>query len=414
MMKKKPKYITAFCLAIGIALPLSISLAMATGAHLPAKAPVPNRDSSVKDTVFRDLHLSPEGVYAVDSDGTEWEYDFSHNIFIKHGKGNQQTETIFRRQQNGSVYLSDSLKANLYSTIKKVKGLQLGAIEIGPDEKVDGPLMAVGPIIIQGLVNGDVTSYKKITVTSTGEITGDANAPEIAKMRGGIIRGRRHETSLPQMAEIHLFEKISYGGLIVNAIILTILIFCGFLAVAIIPKPTFRIKYCIQTRFFRSFFVGFISWILLIPLFALLCLTIIGIPIAILVMPLGLILGVILGSVGLGQLVGERFNQFLGGRFNSQILQAIVGITILYLLWIIVSLLGLSKSGLYQGLSISFMVLAIIIWSVGGTAGLGAVILTRFGSRSYDKIKNLSFEAGALPPSPPPPTPPPLKGGVGA
>jgi hypothetical protein len=372
-----------------------------------------SHDSAAKeDTTLQELHLSSEGVYGVDSSGAEWEYDFSQSRFVK-GKGKTEgTRTVFRKSEADMIREADSAKREIYSAIKKIKGLQLGAIEIGPGEKVDGPLVAVGPITVEGLVDGDVISYKKITVTESGEITGDARAPEIVKMRGGIIGGRRYETELPKIPQINIFQETSYSALIVNLVILSVLLFCGFLATAIMPKPISRLHDCMQTRFLKSFLTGFLVWILFAPLFGLLCLTIIGIPIAIFALPIGLVLALILGSVALGQTFGEWISSHFGGPSSTQLPHVIFGLAILYSPWIIMSLLRISPSSVSRGFSIPFLVISIIIWSIGVTAGLGAVVLTRFGSRDCSRAKKISIRLEVVP-SPPPPSPPPLKSDEG-
>ena len=384
-------------------------------------------------SVFLELHLSPDGVYGVDSQGTEWEYDFSQGKFILQGDAgnNIVTEIVvpnpvppdidslmaeaekarikMERIEINQDSMANDMEETALRALKKIRGLQLGTVEIGPDDIIVGPLVAVGPITVKGTVKGDVISFRKITVTSTGEITGDARAPEIVKMRGAIIGGDQFETDLPKIPEIEIFETTSDTALIANLIILAVLLFCGLLAVAIVPASINRLEKCLQKYFLRSFFIGFAAWVLIGPLFALLCLTIIGIPVAFFVLPLALILGVILGSIGLGQLVGRALNQVLGKRLISQLLRVILGIIVLYIPWIIMSLFMRSTSGLSEAFSTLFLVLSIVIWSIGVTAGLGTVVMTRFGSRECEKAVKLTVEVSGFYP-PPPPTPPPLKG----
>jgi len=389
------------------------------------------------ESTFTQLHLSPDGVYAVDSSGREWEYDFSKDKFVQETGVTSGTQTVFGREARASAEEIDSIRPMAkdqlqeeldkaqaeaealkgqaealreeYSNIKRIKGLQLGRVEIGPDERVEGTVVSVGPIIIKGLVEGDVISYKRITVTSTGQITGDARAPEIVKMRGGIISGRRYETDLPQIPDIKLFEETSYTGLAVNVIIFAILLFSGFLTVAVLPRPLNRMHLCLNIQFLKSFLIGFVAWILIGPAFALLCLTIIGIPVAIFILPLALILAVLLGSLAMAQLVGEKIDGLLGSRYKSQLLHMVAGLIILYFLWIMMSVFNMTPSPASRTLGTLFMVVAIIIWSVGVTAGIGAVIITRYGSRECEKRLAPPMMATFVPPTPPPPTPPPLK-----
>lgn len=382
------------------------------------------------ESTFVELHLSPDGVYGVDSSRKEWEYDFSRERFVRESTVSVGTQTIFGRDAQKSIDEagatvkaeeeglkeeaakiqgeSEALKED-YQTLKRIKGLQLGKVEIGSDERVSGTVVAVGPVTVKGLVDGDVISYKRITVTSTGQITGDARAPEIVKMRGGIIKGRRYETDLPQIPDIKLFEETSYTGLVVNLIIFAILLFSGFLSAAIAPRPINRLHLCLDIHFLKSFLIGFIAWILLGPAFALMCLTIIGIPVAIFILPLAVALAIVMGSLALAQLVGERIDNFLGGRYKSQLLHLVAGLIILYFSWILMSVFNISPASMSSTLGTLFMVLAIIIWSIGVTAGIGAVIITRYGSRDCEKGIGMTITVQSTPPAPPPPSPPPLK-----
>jgi hypothetical protein len=382
-------------------------------------------------STYVELHLSPDGVYGVDSAGKEWEYDFSREKFIRESTSQKGTQTVFGRNikkaqeaaieelrlKEDSINLemervraeAEEAFAQEYANLKKIKGIQLGKVEIGPDERVEGTVIAVGPVTVKGLVDGDVISYKRITVSSTGEITGDARAPEVVKMRGGIIKGRRYESNLPEIPDINIFEDASsYTALIANLVIFGILVFAGFMAVAIMPRSLDRIRDCLKARFSKSFAVGFIGWFLFAPVFALLCLTIIGIPVAVFILPLALILAVILGSLGLGQFVGEQIDNFLGNRYHSQLLHLIAGLVILYFAWIVMSIFKIGSSAFGEAISIIFLVLAILIWAIGATAGLGAVIITRYGSRDCEKFK-ISVTINHAQSPPPPPTPPPLR-----
>jgi hypothetical protein len=145
------------------------------------------------------------------------------------------------------------------------------------------------------------------------------------------------------------------------------------------------------------------------PLFALLCLTIIGIPLAIFVLPIALLLAILLGIIGLGYLIGEKVTHRFGMSPTSQLTQVMIGLTVFFLPWIIMSLLMMSHSSFNLGLATFFMVIAIIINSLGVLTGLGSVIFTRFGSRDCEKVRRMSVQVIITPTPPPPPSPPPLK-----
>jgi hypothetical protein len=384
--------------------------------NIDTKPPVLS-DLEDEDSVFTEIHVTPEGAYGVDSLDGEWEYDFSSDKFIKEDESDQTTRTTFRKRDKTPARPADQADPaliiqpdeGLYINPRKLAGLKIGAVEVKVDEKVKGSIVAVGPVTVKGMVQGDVTSYKKITVTSTGRIMGDARAPKIEKMRGGYIGGQRYETVIPVMPEFELIRDYSYTAFHVNLTILICLLLAGLLAVAIAPQPIERIKTCLQVSFAKSFFVGFLIWIAYGPFFGLLCLTIIGIPVAVLALPLITLLAVILAIVGISQWTGEKFSNVFGGSFSSRLGRTILGILILESLWILFSLFYASSSTAAQGLSTAFLVVSIVVWSIGLTAGMGAILLTRFGSRDCKKMIDDVDQKEYMAP-PPPPTPPPLSG----
>lgn len=367
-------------------------------------------DTSADTTEFSELHVTPEGTYAVDSEGTEWEYDYSREEFVREENDTSSTKTVFgRKKDREKIEPSEAPEPpELPDDIvlpKKLKGLKLGAVIIESDEKIKGPIVSVGPVTVRGTVIGDVISYKKITVTSTGKITGDVRAPEIVKMRGGVIAGSRIETGLPTIPEVDLFVETSYTGLIVSAIILSVLLVCGLLATGVAPRPVNRVSACLQKSFVRSFFIGLLAWFLYVPVLAILVLTIIGIPVALIALPIATLLAVVLAIVGLGDLVGQKASRYVGTSDSSQMTRVILGILILCSLWLGMSLFFTSPSGLSNAFATLMLVLAIVVWSIGLTAGVGGVILTRFGRRDY-RPRAAEVKVETAPP--PPPTPPPL------
>ncbi len=392
-------------------------------------------------TTFMELHLSPEGIYGVDSTGTEWEYDFSREKFVDENLDEDYSSTV-------TVFGRDNVRINIddldelaelkdlkdldteeiarivekaseiaeLAMVKRYKGLQLRAVTVEVDEVVHSSISSIGEVTVKGIVAGDVISYSRVTITSTGLIEGDVRAPEIVKMRGGTILGERHESDLPpppDFIDLDIFEKTSYTPLIVILIIFFAILFFGLIGFGVSSKPINRVKLCLEQQFAKSFFIGFAGWFALGPLMAILVLTIIGIPVAVLVLPLGLILGIILGILGASQLAGQISGRYLGMKNENLLKQLVPGLTILYLPWILMSLFMISSSGAAEAFSILFMVIAIIIWSVVVSAGIGAVVLTRFGSREYkkpsrDDIKvQVNIRPTPKPPTPPP-TPPPL------
>ena len=365
---------------------------------------------SAGDTVFTELHLSEDGVYGIDSSGNEWDYDFSRETFIITSDPDSGTKTVFRVKKGDQRDTGTSPRSTDDQTISTYDGLQMGSVEVEDNEIVNSSITAVGPITVRGEVTGDVTSYSKVTITSTGMVMGNARAPQIVKMRGGIIKGNRIETDMPSIPDFEFFKQTSYTQLIVSAIIFASLLLCGFLAVAVAPKPVNKIRDCLYFSPVKSFFAGLLGWILLGPITGLLCLTIIGIPVAMIILPLAILLAVILGTIGISQRVGEKLGKYFSFSGKSQMGNVFIGIIILSAFWILAGFFAAPISPFGSGMETFILVTAIVVWSIFITFGFGAVMMTRFGSRDCAKsMVDMYKQQEQASMAPPRPTPPPLK-----
>ncbi|MFH2034793.1 MAG: polymer-forming cytoskeletal protein [Candidatus Zixiibacteriota bacterium] len=400
----------------------------------PASADIIVENSN--DTTFYEFHITPDGIYGVDSQGNEWEYDLTRKQFETE-RGNS-TMTIFGRRieipeipeapeipdiewfDDAEYY--DSLSSEIEKEMsekkreillrsleaKRLTGLKLGKVIVEEDETVIGPVFSIGEVIVRGIVEGDVISYKRITVTSTGKIIGNATAPEIVKMRGGRITGKRLE-DFPtfNIPDVEIFIRDNSDlPMIVHLSILSGLLILGILVLLMASVPIKRLRTCLDTNFIKSFLLGFLFWIAVGPLMGLLSLTIIGIPVALLILPLAMLFGVIMGIIGMSYYSGTLLTKLFRMKTESRLVQFILGIIVLYIPWLIWAALFAEPDSTSQGFSVLFLVISIVIWSIGVSAGVGSIIITRFGTRDCKEGLSSKFSADA---TPPPPSPPPLR-----
>ncbi|NLX37012.1 MAG: hypothetical protein GXY68_10020 [Chloroflexi bacterium] len=170
------------------------------------------------------------------------------------------------------------------------------------------------------------------------------------------------------------------GGLILGAIV-------AAAGLAVVPDNITNVRRVMQSSAGLSIGVGLLTLVVaavLIPLLVMIC---IGIPVAA-VLGLGVIVCVLLGWVAAGYWLGEKLLAWLKVS-ASMVVQGAVGVL----------LLGLASSIPCIG---AFMALILACW------GLGAVVLTRFGTR-LDPIWRLATApttATASPTRPEPPTAP--------
>ncbi len=139
----------------------------------------------------------------------------------------------------------------------------------------------------------------------------------------------------------------------------------GALVVVFLPSQARLVSETAQKSVLPSLGVGCLTALVALPLFVLLVVLVITIPAA-LVLPVALTVAWLFGWIALGWLVGEKVLQALQARESLRVPMVAVALGVLLL-----AMLG---------------AVPVIGWLVGlgvGLVGLGAVILTRFGTHPY-------------------------------
>jgi hypothetical protein len=239
-----------------------------------------------------------------------------------------------------------------------------------------------GTVIIRGVVNGDVVSFGGDVVIAgrvNGNIKlygGNVTLQDGAAINGDIhlcggqwIQGRAYQLHGALVdCSMGIGQLLADdGGLGFHLWSLLIWVAFGVLLTSLLPEHVMLVRTTAKTKRSRSLVLGLLS-VLLAPI-VLLVLTalIISIPLAIIV-AIGLVAAWILGTVAIGWQLGDVIIRRVAPQHNTRLIQVVVGLTVLVL----------AGSLPYIGLFIS----------VGaGLVGLGAVFLSRFGTRLYSPPK---------------------------
>ena len=194
-----------------------------------------------------------------------------------------------------------------------------------------------------------------------------------------------HCSAAEKMAQSPPFRRhmsadglFSRSGRLFTHIIWALLVILLALIVAAVARRHVE-NVCLKAKreAFKMGLIGLLAEVLVLPVIALFCVTIIGIPIGLVAIPLVLALAMLLGYTGVGLAVGERF---ANGNGKSIYWSIMIGILLLEALKIISAVVRLPGGFLgYIGWVIAFIGWAVIYVAV--TVGLGAVIMTRFGTR---------------------------------
>lgn len=267
-----------------------------------------------------------------------------------------------------------------------------GARTIPAGTTVNGTVVARGPIVVAGLVNGSVVSLGgSVSVQRGGVVTGDALSVGGQVTADGLVRGElRSMSSLPALLAASApaliartpFQRTmdsarmvaaTFGVLLIIAI--GVLLFAG--------SNLDEVVGTLERRFARAFWVGLLGQVLLLPALAVLvialALTLIGlllIPFAIVAYCIAVAGLLTLGFLAVARLVGGSVNRDGDATPRSRALTALaIGVAVFFVLWMVAALLMWSPLA-----ATVIRAAALAMTWVAVTLGFGAALLSRAGT----------------------------------
>jgi hypothetical protein len=293
-------------------------------------------------------------------------------------------------------------------------------IVIEEGELVEGDVVAIGGSIeVRGKVTGDVVSVGgSLNVASTGMIDGDA-----VSVGGTVNEEEGSEVSGDVVSISGPFPNFIFGlpnghfpsfgfrffGLSMSFVKSLIVILLVWLIVVLF---TDRIKVTtrkISDSPLASFGMGLLVFILMPVAVVLLCITLIGIPVAIL-LPLAVgILG-LFGYAAVGLALGSKI---VGQEAptGTPVKGALIGVLILEAIPLFGKLIGL-PGGFMAAISLPIRIIGYTVIVCAVSLGLGAAILTRLGKPPLPVVPVAGAPPAAPPAGAPPAAPPPGTGPV--
>ncbi len=367
---------------------------------------------------FVKISHSSDGTYALDSTGQAWKFDIEKGAFVEtdrfHESSTKSSTTVEDYARDGmmlppEVRCTDIISGDVVDFFDEVV--------VAVDERVEGSVFSFRDVTVYGLVTGDVVSFRTVTVEDGAEVRGNVVAKDVRESRTGRIRGQHMELSFPELVNLSIPFAFDWTRLL--PIVFTgIVIFICLIVSAIVPKPLRRVQTRVETEPFKSFLMGIIGWFAILPVFILLLITIVGIPVAFLAYPLIIVAAIVLGFASVSVTIGERVGKALNWPELSIYTTCLIGVFAVQLLLVLSSLLSMIGLRPLGGVVVVFYIL---IASVAVTIGMGGVILTRFGvKRRQPKVVptppqpkpappplQTAPESSSETPQPPPPKPPP-------
>lgn len=267
------------------------------------------------------------------------------------------------------------------------------SIEVAEGDTVDGDIVSIGgSLTVEGYVTGDAVAVGgSIFVGAEGTIEGDAVAVggTIEQDEGASIGGDTAEIGMNFGRFLGLRPLVPMKGVprlctffgasaLARVIGVGVLLLITVLLVLFLPRPTGRLARTAQSHLPRSILFGILAEIAIVPLCIILAVSLIGIPlIPVAIMAIGA--AFLFGMAGVGLLVGDIFLKRTGTTAGSAVGAVAIGVILIELL----ALLGAFLSPVTPGLGGVLRLVGMLVLYFAWTIGLGAVILTRFGTREW-------------------------------
>jgi hypothetical protein len=257
-----------------------------------------------------------------------------------------------------------------------------GTVVIGPGEVLCGDLTSFGGTVeIEGEIRGNVTAFGGSVIIG-GDVNGDIRlyGGNVVLRNGSQVHGnvdlyggseQREKNTLLVGSTIdhtrHFWWFNGIGEFSFPLWPILAWVALGMILIKLLPEHVMFVRTTAATKKRRSIIIGLLSVLLAPAVLVILIALILPIPLAI-ILVLGLVAAWALGTVAIGWIVGEHIIRAVAPQHNTRLMQVVVGLAALELL----------GSLPYIGWLIS----------VGaGLLGLGAVLLSRFGTRLYSQPK---------------------------
>ena len=273
-------------------------------------------------------------------------------------------------------------------------------IEVAEGDTISGDVVAIGgTVTVNGMVTGDCVSIGgSINIGPKGVIEGDGVSVGgcINREPGSVLEGDEVCTGgrIPTWLfrggwPMHGLTGLKFAGLAFAVGKTLVVLFLVWLIVLISRDRVKVTSDKARSSMLASFGVGLLTIILTPIAMVLLCITLIGIPVAIL-LPFALIVAGLFGYTAVGLALGQRL---FGGesRGQSVVTAAIVGVLLMEAIPIFGRVVGL-PGGILWGLSIPIRVVGYAIVVCAFLIGLGATIMSKLG-----QAPRVLFPGGVVP-----------------
>jgi hypothetical protein len=308
----------------------------------------------------------------------EIRFDDGADTMITRTGGPRETSTSRKHEiiafgENKRIEAADSIRGDVF--------LILGDLDI--DGYVRGDITVLAGdlrIGLSGDVEGKIYCLGTVTLDSGAHIWGDIKAGNLVTPMMDEYYDFRGEFSEKKIGFSwkDIFWSLTSPMMIVY-LLLVILSIASF--ILILPRPVARIRYQIETGFMKCFLVGVLLTIALFPLWLMIVITIIGIPVAILIFPFVVIGAYVLGAIGFTQFAGFELSRRTTLRYEGYLKTTLAGNVLIgspLILAVFFQFINIDP------LTVPIFMIFLAVQFIMFTAGIGAVFFSRFGTRPQE------------------------------
>jgi hypothetical protein len=242
---------------------------------------------------------------------------------------------------------------------------------------VNGDVVSIfGDVDVEGMVEGQVVSVLGgVELADSARVGGDVvsvgghvRAAPTANIQGQTV-------SMPVFGPPRMAHWLPGVAMIASVLFFAIL---GIFVALLFPERLVRVAGTVSRRTFLSFLLGLLAFPMLPVVIVILCITVIGIPVAVLLLFLFPVAAFV-GYVASCALMGARLTrQELGSGPVWR--SVVVGLVIVGAFFVLGGMLtNLPSAGGLRVLGYAFFGLGLLIGSVNAVLGLGALMLSRLG-----------------------------------
>ncbi len=266
-------------------------------------------------------------------------------------------------------------------------------VTVDEGEVIDGDIVVVrGDVRVDGTVNGGVTVFSgNIYVSSTGYIKNGAIALSgNVKQEPGARVGTVH-VGIRESRDLGTSESSIYR--IMGIVFLIIFIFWWILSAtcsSLFGPNINKVAESVIHFPIKSYFKGYLTFVLAFAAFLVLIITIIGIPLAFVGLPLVILAGMIMSSTAVSNVIGQKITNSEKYSFRSYLYGSLILGGAPAILFLIQAVTGSFVAMVFNWIFIGIFILVIL------PIGLGGVLSTRFGTH---RDKNLGTPAQTASPA---------------